>query len=266
MAYAAGKKALGICDRCGFTVKLKDLKYEVRDSSRTGFRVCTNCLDQDHPQLKIGDVDTSDNISLFNPRPDTGEQDSTTYFGFNPVTSTGIVLQAKLGTAKVQTVVQSGGASNTPFTVSGLGTTALLDSVTVLSNTTQVAVTGNTSTGAVGSVNTLTGATFAVTVSAYYGANKYYIDGTRQATVTLSEGATYTFDQSDSSNAGHPVRFSTTSDGTHGGGSEYTTGVSTNGTPGSAGAYTRITVAVGTPTLYYYCTNHSGMGGQANTP
>ena len=136
MAYAVGKKALGICDRCGFTVKLKDLKYEVRDSSRTGFRVCTNCLDEDHPQLKI-DVDTSENISLFNPRPDTGEQDSTTYFGFNPVTSTGIVLQAKLGTAKVQTVVQ-GGASNTPFTVSGLGTTATLGSVTALSNATQL--------------------------------------------------------------------------------------------------------------------------------
>ena len=50
------------------------------------------------------------------------------------------------------------------------------------------------------------------------------------------------------------------------GGAEYTTGVTTNGTPGSAGAYTQITVAVGAPTLYYYCTNHSGMGGQANTP
>ena len=107
---------------------------------------------------------------------------------------------------------------------------------------------------------------FAVTVASYYGANKYYIDGTRQATVTLSEGATYTFDQSHSSNAGHPLRLSTTSDGTHGSGSEYTTGVTTNGTPGSAGAYTRITVAVGTPTLYYYCSIHSGMGGQANTP
>ena len=38
------------------------------------------------------------------------------------------------------------------------------------------------------------------------------------------------------------------------------------GTPGTAGAYTQITVASGAPTLYYYCTNHSGMGGQANTP
>ena len=48
--------------------------------------------------------------------------------------------------------------------------------------------------------------------------------------------------------------------------SEYTTGVTTNGTPGSAGAYTQIVVASGAPTLYYYCSNHSGMGGTANTP
>ena len=89
---------------------------------------------------------------------------------------------------------------------------------------------------------------------------------TKQATVTLQEGGVYRFDQSDSSNSGHPLRFSTTSDGSHGGGSEYTTGVTTNGTPGSSGAYTQITVASGAPTLYYYCTNHSGMGGQANTP
>jgi hypothetical protein len=97
------------------------------------------------------------------------------------------------------------------------------------------------------------------------GGNKYALDGVTQGTVTLIEGATYKFDQSDSSNSGHPLRFSTTSDGTHGGGSEYTTGVTTVGTPGSSGAYTQITVATGAPTLYYYCTNHSGMGGTANT-
>jgi len=97
--------------------------------------------------------------------------------------------------------------------------------------------------------------------------NKYRFDdfGTSAVTLDLEEGSTYVFDQSDSSNSGHPLRFSTTSDGTHGSGTEYTTGVTATGTPGSAGAKTTIVVAASAPTLYYYCTNHSGMGGQANT-
>ena len=107
--------------------------------------------------------------------------------------------------------------------------------------------------------------TFTVTVVSTGAGNKYFIDGVQQDTVALAEGYTYKFDQSDSSNAFHPLRFSTTDNGTHGGGSEYTTGVTTSGTPGESGAYTQISVAASAPTLYYYCTNHSGMGGQANT-
>ena len=107
--------------------------------------------------------------------------------------------------------------------------------------------------------------TFTVTVGNPGAGNRYYIDTVLQATVNLLEGFTYKFDQSDSSNSGHPLRFSTTSGGSHSGGSEYTTGVTTSGTPGSSGAYTQIVVASGAPVLYYYCTAHSGMGGTANT-
>ena len=107
------------------------------------------------------------------------------------------------------------------------------------------------------------GTTFTVTVAG----GKFYINGAQQATVTLNEGSTYRFDQSDNSNSSHPLRFSTTANGTHGGGSEYTTGVTNSGvSAGSSGSYVQIVVASGAPTLYYYCVNHSGMGGQANTP
>jgi len=105
---------------------------------------------------------------------------------------------------------------------------------------------------------------YAVTVYNDGGGNKYYIDGVKQDTVTgLIRGATYTFDQSDSTNSNHPLRFSITDNGTHtGGGVQYTDGNVQGGTPGSAGAATTITVPHDAPnTLYYYCANHSGMGG-----
>ena len=95
-------------------------------------------------------------------------------------------------------------------------------------------------------------------------------------TLELQSGGTYTFDQSDSTVASHPMKFSTTSDGTHGGGSSYNTGVTykLDGSTvtesayvsGFASATTRqiILNVQNTTTLYYYCHYHSGMGGQVD--
>ena len=93
---------------------------------------------------------------------------------------------------------------------------------------------------------------------------KFYIDSILQADVTLYRGFTYTFDQSASSNSPHPLRLSSTDDGTHGGGTQYTSGVTYTGSQGSNGLLT-FTVPLDAPdTLYYYCQNHANMGGEVS--
>ena len=101
------------------------------------------------------------------------------------------------------------------------------------------------------------GKTYTVTVVDDSG-NKFRFDGfgTSAVTLDLAEGGTYIFNYP----SAHPLKFSTTSDGTHGGGSEYTTGVTHN-----SSTQVTIVVAASAPTLYYYCSSHSGMGGQVNT-
>ena len=105
--------------------------------------------------------------------------------------------------------------------------------------------------------------TVATGTNVYGSGNKYFINGSIATPLTLYEGNTYRFDQSNSSNSNHPLRFSETANG---GGSEYTTNVTTAGTPGSSGSYTEITVPDGGPPLHFYCSNHSGMGNFADTP
>ena len=89
---------------------------------------------------------------------------------------------------------------------------------------------------------------------------KYVLNGEVAPILQLEKGETYIFDQSDVSNGSHPLRFSSTSDGTHNSGSEFTSGVTTNGTIGSAGAYTQIVVGADSPTLHYFCKTHPDMG------
>lgn len=266
MSFALGKKAYGICDICGQRYRLNQLKKQW-----DGLKVCPQDYSPKHPQLQPR-PQPADPEALRDPRPDprTGDQ------GFDKgivrvlgtdMRSTNDVVGSPFSLDGATTALGSVTITDNPLTATGQSATASLGTVTISGSITDtVSVSGQAATSALGSVSVTADTVYTVTVASYYGANKYYINGSRQATVTLSEGSTYRFDQSDSSNSGHPLRFSTTSDGTHGGGSEYTTGVTTNGTPGSSGAYTQITVASGAPTLYYYCTNHSGMGGTANTP
>lgn len=94
--------------------------------------------------------------------------------------------------------------------------------------------------------------TYAVTVAG----GVFYLDGASNPALTLTRGNTYIFDQSDSSNAGHPLAFRDSSD------NSYTTGVTVTGTAGQAGAKVQIDIANNAPaSLKYYCTVHgNGMG------
>lgn len=69
--YASGKRALAICDQCGFQTKLKDLKELVRNRQKTNLRVCPECWEADHPQYDVGRYPVREAISVRNPRPDS---------------------------------------------------------------------------------------------------------------------------------------------------------------------------------------------------
>ena len=122
--------------------------------------------------------------------------------------------------------------------------------------------------------------TFTVTVATQTAAHpyngdgsssKFVIDGIMGAALTLhgadnvtsSSQYIYRFDQADGTNATHPLRFYLDAAKSY----AYTTGVTTNGTPGQAGAYTQIAVTQDTPQiLYYQCSSHDYMGNYVIIP
>ena len=124
--FAAGKRAISECDRCGFRFKLKNLKGLVIKTKNVNILVCPQCWEPDHPQLLLGMYPVDDPQALRNPRPDRsyitsgllvtnylGEGSRAIFWGWNPVggsrlftselTPNPLVAVGSIGTVTVST-------------------------------------------------------------------------------------------------------------------------------------------------------------------
>jgi len=224
MAYARGKNSLAISDRSGMAFPYTEMVKEWN-----GLLVHKSEFEAKHPQIRRKHI-KADAIALSNARP---QHTSPTIVDLD---ANAFFSPDSNSLVPPRTPDEENRKRNLSVSVGSIVVTG--DAISVTS--------------------------YAITVVSTDSGNKYLIDGSQQATLSFTRGQTYRFSQSDSSNSGHPLRLSTTSNGTHGGGSAYTTGVTTSGSAGSDG-YTQITVASDAPSiLYYYCTVHSAMGGQIN--
>jgi len=84
--FAAGKRALGICDVCGFRYNLHELKDLFVKGTNSHVKACVTCWNPSHPQLKLGELPVDDPQALRNPRPEQGLTASRNFqSGWNPV-------------------------------------------------------------------------------------------------------------------------------------------------------------------------------------
>jgi hypothetical protein len=254
--YAKGRRAVLIDDRSGFKIRYKDARTEW-----TGTRVHKGDFESKHPQLEPQKyIPAPRGNSLFKPRTDNDSIPTNIPLGpLHGRFSAGAVTNIGKPILSISEVA-NGLQLNTSRGTLGV---ALVQPISGLSATSDVL--GRTITKTVTVVSS--------------GGNKYAIDGVTQATLNLYEGNTYIFDGSAATVASHPILLSATSNGTHGGGSTYNTGVTyqldgstvtqsayVSGYPTATTRTLTIAVGSGTPTLYYYCHYHSGMGGIAYTP
>ena len=94
MAYASGKFAKALCDRCAFEYKLNDLKEEWN-----GLKVCPDCYEPKHPQLEPLTA-TADPEALYKPRPNNDKEEGE---GFVIVVSSNILKPDFLNPATLPT-------------------------------------------------------------------------------------------------------------------------------------------------------------------
>ena len=94
MAYALGKFAKGLCDRCAFEYKLSELREEWN-----GAKVCPDCYEPKHPQLEPLTA-TADPEALYKPRPNNDHEEGE---GFVVVVQSNIFKPDYLNTSTLPT-------------------------------------------------------------------------------------------------------------------------------------------------------------------
>ena len=90
--FALGKRALGICDTCGFEWPLKKLQFQIVAGKVTRLRHCPECLDIDNPQLQLGRVRVMDPQALWQPRPDPALQQIRGEAAWGPVGGSSLTM------------------------------------------------------------------------------------------------------------------------------------------------------------------------------
>ena len=201
----------------------------------------------------ISNAQITDDVS--NSVSSNSSIDTTTTTLFNQFPNSSILKLSPIGdnttSTAPQPIVEETTTTTTTTTVPQTTTTTVPQTTTTTTTTTTVP---QTTTTTVPQTTTTIGVTVA---NNGQGFNEYFLNGAQDTTLNVTTGNKYRFDLSDSSNSGHPLRFSATQNG-----SEYSSNVITSGIAGTPGAYIEIEITSNTPNqLYIYCTNHFGMGG-----